>query len=285
MWVLLAILSALCLGFYDICKKKALSDHSVMSVLTISLCCACVLLIPMFVQLPPADLRTHMFIFAKSLIVLSSWVFAYISVKHLPLSIVSPMQATRPMWTLLGAVTIYGEILNGWQWIGIVLALGSTFAFSFTVKGNKEGKNPVKFYICLLLSILIGASSGLYDKHMMRHFDHNTVQCYYILYQAIMMLIASVVFERKQLVHSLQHFSLSIPLIAVFLVLSDYVYFVALTDPDSMIAVVSTIRRGGTIIPFLYGILILREANPWRKLACLSGIILGLICLLFGTLA
>ena len=57
----------------------------------------------------------------------------------------------------------------------------------------------------------------------------------------------------------------------------------ALRDPDSMIAVVSTIRRGGAVIGFAYGLLFLHEKDPWRKVLCMIGILAGLICLALGT--
>ena len=76
----------------------------------------------------------------------------------------------------------------------------------------------------------------------------------------------------------------AIILISLFLIVSDNVYMLALQDPDSMTAVVSTIRRGGTIIPFLYGILILREPNAGKKIACLTGVAIGLLCLALGSM-
>lgn len=301
MWLLLAIISALCLGFYDVSKKRALTSETVITVLTVSLIISSLLLLPELVYsrwmdargatanvlfyVPRIDWQTHLFILLKSAIVLSSWVFTYISVKYLPLSVVSPMQATRPMWTLLGALTIFGEVLNSWQWAGILLALLSTFAFSFSERRGAALRAETglgKYYVCLVLAILIGACSGLYDKYMMRHFDHNAVQVYYIFYQALMMGVVCLVTRTNIL--RVRRAILPIACISVFLILSDYVYLLALSDPDSLIAVVSTIRRGGTIIPFLYGIIILREPNPWRKVACLSGILLGLICLTLGTL-
>lgn len=80
------------------------------------------------------------------------------------------------------------------------------------------------------------------------------------------------------------HWRWAIVGISVFLIASDYVYLKALSDPDSLIAVVSTIRRAGTIIPFLYGILILHEKQIRAKVFCLIGVLIGLICLLIGTL-
>ena len=315
MWVLLAILSALCLGFYDVSKKRALQQGDVLTVLAGSVCIsALVLCVPLLLSrlspemmentmfyVPKIGARGHLLIFAKSCIVLSSWVFAYISVKYLPLSVVSPMQATRPMWTLVGAMLIFGERLNGWQWAGVVCALGSIFLFSLTAKAHHttsdktptKGNNTTrKYYLCLLLAIIIGAGSGLYDKYMMRHYDHNAVQVYYTVYQALMMLVIWLCnlwktrHETKSTPLPLLHRRLLLPVacISLFLVLSDYVYMLALSDPSSMIAVVSTIRRGGTIIPFLYGILILREPNAGKKIACLTGVAIGLLCLALGSI-
>lgn len=304
MWVLLAVCSALCLGFYDVSKKRALQKSDVLSVLAGSVCIsACILCVPLLLsRLMPEVMETtlffvprltwqgHLYVFLKSCIVLSSWVFAYISVKYLPLSVVSPMQATRPMWTLLGAMLIFGERLNGWQWAGVICALGSIFLFSLTEKKHDKTlprKANRKYYICLLLAILIGSASGLYDKYMMRHYDHNAVQVYYTVYQALMMLAAYVFIKgtpKRIEVSKSSKSIISIACISVFLVLSDYVYMLALSDPDSMIAIVSTIRRGGTVIPFLYGILILREPNAKQKIACLTGVLLGLLCLTLSTL-
>lgn len=298
MWVILAFVSALCLGGYDISKKIALRDQRVVDVLTLSiLISSTILSIPLILSrlcpemmtdtpfyVPRLDAQAHLFTLLKSCIVLSSWIFAYISLKHLPLSVVSPMQATRPMWTLIGALLIFGERLNPWQWAGVVLAIGSIFVFSFRKSANHALATDRRYYIFLALAILIGACSGLYDKFMMRRYDHNAVQVYYTFYQAVMMLIVWVI-EHRPKGKTRAHVSLlPIILISVFLVISDNVYMLALRDPDSLIAVVSTIRRGGAVIGFAYGLLVLHEQEPWKKAACMAGILAGLICLALGSL-
>ena len=318
MWVLLAFVSALCLGGYDISKKIALQNHRVVDVLTLSVLISSVILsIPLLLSrfcpdlmagtpfyVPQVDCQAHLLIFLKSCIVLSSWVFAYVSLKHLPLSVVSPMQATRPMWTLIGALLIFGERLNLWQWVGVLLAIGSIFVFSFKKhphlnvhQGVKAQISDNRYYICLALAILIGSCSGLYDKFMMRRYDHNAVQVWYTIYQALMMLIVWTVSlfknsppklggvaESRGSMSSAAVFSLPVALISIFLVISDNVYMLALRDPDSLIAVVSTIRRGGAVIGFAYGLLFLHESEPKKKLAYMIGIMLGLICLALGSL-
>ncbi len=331
-WVILAFVSALCLGFYDISKKVALRDGSVVDVLTASiLISSCILLIPLLLSrlapslmtdtmffVPTLDLRGHLLTVLKSVIVLSSWLCAYLALKHLPISVVSPWQATRPMWTLIGAMLIFGERLNAWQWAGVVLAIGSIFAFSFhSLPLHREagrgfslplhgGAGGGLYYLALALAIIIGAGSGLYDKYIMRLYDHNAVQVYYTLYQAVMMLVFCYIHHRRHpspvtphpspvshnpspFVFRLSTFDfrlstlLPIALISVFLVISDNVYMLALQDPDSMIAVVSTIRRGGTVIGFAYGLIFLKEKDPYKKVLCMLGILAGLICLAFGS--
>ena len=316
MWIVLSFISALCLGCYDISKKIALRENRVIDVLTLSVCISTVLLsvpwclsrvcpetmtaTPFFV--PQLDLAAHGLVVVKSMIVLSSWVFAYISLKHLPLSVVSPMQATRPMWTLVGALLLFGERLNGWQWLGVSLAIGTVFVFSFKNKSRlKEVKNKVdgRYYVALALAILIGACSGLYDKYLMRSYDHNAVQVYYTFYQAVMMLVVWFIVRALQAKKEQANWAKKeqakwglelkgawwvIGLISVFLIVSDNVYMLALRDPDSLIAVVSTIRRGGAVIGFAYGLLFLKEPDPWKKVACMLGILAGLICLAIGSM-
>lgn len=309
MWVVLAFISALCLGFYDISKKIALRDNAVVDVLTLSVIISSLLLsVPLLLSyacpsmmqqtlfyVPTMSLKGHLLTVLKSAIVLSSWIFAYISLKHLPISVVSPMQATRPMWTLIGALLIFNERLNGLQWIGVLLATGSILVFSFYTRHPRTPRSPRdpslnRYYLALTLAILLGACSGLYDKYLMRRFDHNAVQVYYTFYQALMMIITWAIVNRHQLSinrqSSLVQLSIknvgAIVLISLFLVMSDNVYMLALSYPDSMIAIVSTIRRGGAVIGFAYGLLFLKEQDPLPKMLCMAGICAGLICLAFA---
>lgn len=304
MWTFLAFISALCLGFYDISKKIALRDHPVVDVLTLSVCFSAVLLsVPLICSrfcpammvgtpfyVPTMDLQAHLFTVLKSLIVLSSWVCAYMALKYLPISVVSPMQATRPMWTLVGALLIFGERLNTWQWIGVCIALGTILAFSFFTRkprNSRDYRAPRinRYYVALALAILLGAASGLYDKYLMRRYDHNAVQVYYTFYQAVMMMGVWVIeYARHPRSPRVTGFSgfLPIALISIFLIISDNVYMLALRDPNSLIAVVSTIRRGGAVIGFAYGLLFLKEENPLPKVLCMIGIGVGLLCLAFG---
>ena len=126
----------------------------------------------------------------------------------------------------------------------------------------------------------------------MRSYDHNAVQVYYTFYQAVMMLVVWGIVKGQRLKEKGERHLSNAPsirkpgvivLISLFLIVSDNVYMLALRDPDSLIAVVCTIRRGGAVIGFAYGLLFLKEQDPWKKVACMLGILAGLICLAIGS--
>ena len=147
MWLSLAFLSALLLGFYDVAKKQALKDNAVPVILLLNTLFSTLLFSPILLSsefgwgwfdgtilsFTPQPLEAHLKIMLKSAIVLSSWVFGYIGIKHLPLTIVGPINATRPVLVLLGALIIFGERLNALQWAGVTLALMSIFLCSCIV--------------------------------------------------------------------------------------------------------------------------------------------------------
>lgn len=134
------------------------------------------------------SLETHVAVFIKAVIVLSSWIFGYFALKHLPLTITGPIKATQPVVTLVGAMLVFGERLNLYQWIGVILSIASFYLLSSS--GKKEGIRFThnKWIFFTVLSILTGAASGLYDKHLMGSLDVMTVQVWFNVYQCLMML-------------------------------------------------------------------------------------------------
>ena len=298
MWLILAFVSALLLGTYDVFKKVSLQKNAVIPVILISILFSSATLLPFLLIseffpsllegsiffVPRVDFHTHLLFVVKAVIVLTSWLFAYFAMKHLPISIASPIKATQPMWTVLGAVLIFSEKLNGYQAAGIGITLVSFFLFS--VIGKKEGISfrTNKWFWFIVMATLTGAVSGLYDKYLMKQYDHMAVQVYYTFYQAaIMGIITLFLWAPTRKKTTPFQFRWSIAFISLFLVSADFVYFYALTLPDSLISVVSTIRRAGVIVPFLYGAMIMRDKNIKLKIIDLIGVLVGMLLLYLGS--
>ena len=140
MWIILAFISATLLGLYDTSKKYSLKGNDVIPVLFLNTLFCSLIFIPLILlsqytnllegsvlQVGAGGWEMHKWIILKSVIVLLSWVFGYFAIAHLPLTIVGPINATRPVMTLVGAMVVFGERLNVWQWIGVIFAIISLF--------------------------------------------------------------------------------------------------------------------------------------------------------------
>ncbi|MDE7025777.1 MAG: DMT family transporter [Paramuribaculum sp.] len=292
MWILLAAVSALLLGFYDIFKKLSVRANNVPVVLWLNTLFGSLLLSPVILQsltgnqdvLPVVG---HAHIMLKALIVLGSWILGYFAIKHLPLTIQGPVNATRPVLVLIGALLIFGERLNLWQWAGVLLGILSLYMISRI--GANEGFS-LRHSRWLWMSIgatVLGAISALYDKYLIHLYQPLQVQAWYSLYQCVIMGGVTIVLLRTSALRAKAGkftWRWSIPCIALFLTAADMAYFYALSLPDAMIAIVSMMRRGSVLVSFAYGVLALHERGIRTKLVDLGILLLGLACLTIGSL-
>lgn len=297
MWLTLAFTSAALLGFYDAAKKKALTGNAVLPVLLLNTLFSTLFFLPAILSAElglgwfdhtllataPGTWEAHALVVLKSAIVLTSWIFGYFGMKHLPLTIVGPVNATRPVLVLVGALAVFGERLNGFQWIGVALALTSLVLLSRS--GRREGvdfRHNV-WILCLAAAAVTGAASGLYDKYIMTRLDPAFVQSWYNLYQLGMMAVVTALLWLPRRAASPFRWSWAIPLISVFLSAADFAYFCALREPDAMISVVSMVRRGSVVVSFLCGALLFGERNLRAKAVDLGFVLLGMLFLWLGS--
>lgn len=297
MWLAFAFMSAFLLGCYEVNKKISLNGNAVIPVLFFNTLISSLIFVPFIlisfytpwldgtmVYVPHASPAEHLAVFIKAVIVLLSWIFGYFALKHLPLTITGPIKATQPVLTLVGAMLIFGERLNLYQWIGVLLSIASFYLLSSS--GKKEGIRFThnKWIFFTILSIIMGALSGLYDKHLMRSMDVMTVQVWFNVYQCIIMLFVLAFLwypRRKQTTPFVWHWN--IIFISVFLCVADWIYFYALTFPDSMISIVSMVRRSNVLVTFLAGAIFFHEKNLKSKAIDLFLVLLGMLFLYFGT--
>ena len=233
---------------------------------------------------PRVSFEAHVAVFIKAVIVLSSWISGYFALKHLPLTIVGPINATRPVMVLVGAMLIFGERLNLYQWIGVMLAVLSFFMLSRS--GKKEGIDfkHDKWIFFIVLAAVMGAVSGLYDKYLMKHLNPMLVQSWYNVYQVLIMCpILALLWWPKRKTTTPFRWDWTIILISIFLCAADFVYFYALSYEDSMISIVSMVRRGSVVVSFLFGALLFREKNLKSKAIDLILVLIGMFFLYLGT--
>ena len=288
MWLVLAFLSAALLGFYDVCKKYSLRGNAVLPILFLNTLFCSIIFLPLAFQTPFGGWEVQRYILLKACIVLSSWLLGYIGIKHLPITIVGPINATRPMLVLLGALLIFGERLNLWQWAGVMLAILSFCLLSRS--GKKEGIDfrHNRWIFCIAGAAILGAISGLYDKYLMTKegglgLPRLTVQCWYNFYQAgIMGVMLLLLWWPGRKKSTPFQWRWSILLISIFLSLADYAYFYSLSLDGALISVVSMVRRSSVLVSFLLGALLFQEKNLQSKAIDLALVLLSMFLLWLG---
>lgn len=299
MWVPFALVSSLLLGFYDVCKKQALTSNAVLPVLFLSVLFG---FLPMpffwagsrlapdvFQQIhcfvPAATVSEHLHILLKAAIVCISWVLAYFAMKHLPISIVSPIRASGPVWTLLGALLIFHERPVPLQWAGMAVVFASYYAFSLL--GQKEGIHfhRSKWILCIFLATFIGTFSTLYDKYLLQQlcYPPMLIQFWFSFYNvALLGLFTAAFWWPRRASFTPFQWRWSVPLIGLFLLTSDFVYFHAVRDPDALIVVLSILRRSSVVVSFAIGCIVFKEANLRSKAWALAGVLAGVILIIWA---
>ncbi|MCB4808463.1 DMT family transporter [Tamlana sp. 62-3] len=299
MWMYLGLLAALFLGLHNLCKKHAVQGNEAFPVLlgTVSsgfIFIATFYLLSIFYpnyavsqgyNFQVISWQQHGYIFIKSIIMAGSWLLAYQALKHLPITIVTPIRSAGPFFTFIGALVIYKESPNFFQWIGFFLIILSVILYSKI--GKKEGiifkKN--KWIFAIIAATFLGASSGLYDKFLIQNLNLNpqTLQFWFCFY-TIFILIIILCFTWFPYKHKRSAFKFRWSIIAVGILLqtADYFYFKALQDPDALIMLLSAIKRSQIIIAVVVGGLVFKEKNKRKKLVPLFGIMLGVFLILYS---
>jgi transporter family protein len=296
MWLYLGICSAVFLGLYDITRKRALQNNAVFPVLFFAVLAEALLLLPMAVLSPCAPqvmtrmglfipqfgLSAHLLFFLKSIMVAVLWLLAYFSIKHLPISIYSPIGASAPAWTLIGAMLLFGERLTLLQWLAFAVLFVSYYVFSLV--GSREGIvfHANKWVIFLFLAVLIGAASALMDKFLIQRLGYAAVavQVWFILYMVPVLGLSLLLFwwpgRAKYTPFEWRWF---IPLIGILLALADLAYFKAIACSGTLISLLTAVRSASAVVSFLAGAVMFSEVRIMQKSFALAGVLAGVFLL------
>ncbi len=290
-WIGLTLVSAFFLGCYDLCKKSALQGNATIPTLFFSVLAGAAIWAPLaiwqylsfesfpfdFLRIDALSWKEHGLLFVKSSIVSASWLFGYVAVKHLPLTITGPVRSTSPLWTILIALTILGERPSLTQGLGAGLILLSFYAFSLVGKLEGIHFHKDRWIAFLMAATVIGACSGAYDKYLMQtvRLAPSTVQCWFSIYLPIVIAPFYVHWALRHRKQKPFEWRWSVPMIGWLLLLADWVYFTAVAQPDALISVISPLRRTSTVIVFLGGYWMYRDKNPGWKALCLIGMLIG----------
>jgi transporter family protein len=293
-WMSLALVSALLLGFYDVGKKSAVDGNAVLPTLFLCSGTSALLVLPALLStlLAPAlahrigwevqalGSRGQILVLAKTSIVTASWTLSFLALKHLPISIAAPVRASGPLFTVAGAILLFGEWPTGRQWCGILLLLSSYWVFS--VLGRAEGirfsRSP--WIWALFGATFLGAASSLWDKNLLQreHLPPWGMQVWFTLDNAVLQGILWATLGRRD--PTPFQFRKAALAVGPLLLCADAAYFRALAIPAAPVSIVASIRRSNVVVSFLVGAMAFHEKNRRLKAVALVGVLGGLWLLL-----
>jgi drug/metabolite transporter (DMT)-like permease len=291
--MMLAVLSAVFLGFYDVAKKASVQDNAVLPVLLACSASGLLVFLPVLALslvapgwasahglfLESMSTAGHLLVFAKAALVTLSWVLTYFALKHLPISLAAPVRASAPLFTLLGAITLFGERPSLRQGIGVAVILVAYWAFSLIgrTEGIRFSRNA--WVWSLFAGTLVGAASGLYDKHLLQvaKLPALSMQLWFTAYGTLIQAAIVVFLWWPQRARSTPFkFRASILAVGILLVAADALYFRALAIPGALVSIVSTLRRTNVVLSFAVGALLFGDRNRLAKAVALAGILVGI---------
>lgn len=285
-WLVPVLASAAALGFYDICKKHAVRDNSVMPVLFHSSTIGALALVLYLalrgtlaetLRATPAEAGLLML---KSLMVGSSWVCVYYAMRELPITLASPMRSTSPLWTFFGGVLLFREQLAPMQLLAAAVIFAGYFLFSRC--GKLEGFTlRSRGMVLIIAGTLLGACCALYDKYLLNvlKLPRDRVQLYFMLGLVLMLGAAYLIRARCFGGRHAFEWRWSIPAIGLLLIFADNVYFHALGLPGTPISLVSLLRRMSCVVSFGVGALLFGERRLGGKTAALVLFLVGIALL------
>lgn len=290
-WITLSIFSAFTLGLYEISRKISLKSAAPFEVLFLSVLVSGLIMLPgifFTTKVPPF---VHGWIFLKSFIICFSWAGEFFALKKTPLSFAVAVRSCGPLLTILMALLFFKETPELSQWGGILLILSGYGFFAFlALRSNSQDKSEniqLRFILLMFFSTILGTVSGGIDRYLLKtaQTPPETLLIWFSVYSLSILIIPATVYyfvKKKTAVNNMQ-WSWIIPLISIFLLVSDRIYFGALHDTESTLAVTGSLRRGSIIISVIGGGLLLKERNIRGKLVAACFVFAGLVFLkLFG---
>ena len=285
MWIFLIIGSAVLLGLYDVAKKHSLARNDALTVLLCATALSTLFLSPWLVM-EPGSPEGHLRLVFKAVLVTSSWVSGMLALGLLPITLVSTMKASRPVLVLIFSILLFGEQLNAWQWGGSVLTLVAIFLLSVTGRSDGVHFTRSRGVFMLLLSILAGVASALYDKHILQglHLTPLFVQSWTNLYITLLLLLW-ILLRRAFNPGAGKPFrwDWTLVLIAVLISCADALYFFAVSTEGAPLSLISMIRRSSVIVSFAAGAAFFHEKNVGKKTIAMAVMLVAMVLIYIGS--
>ena len=158
--------------------------------------------------------------------------------------------------------------------IGLLLVILGLYLVNFTKRTNSESQP--KYILLALAGCLFNAVSGTLDKIYTQYVTPGQLQFWFMFYM-VLMYIVYIVIKKEKISFKSGFKNHWIIIMSVLFVVSDRVLFIANSDPQSKVTVMTLLKQSCVIVSIILGRIIFKEKDILYKFLCSILIILGIV--------
>ena len=293
LWVILILIYGIFKGLREGLKKKAMETNSIVEVLFFYTLFAFLMTIPMSISADLFDvsLKYHLVLIVKSGIIFAAWLCALNSIKRLPLSVYSVMDMGRIISAILLGVILLDEKLGVFQILGICLVIIGITLVNLKTKRGVDEKASKRVIILVAISGLLNSISSVMDKWLLSKepnrflFGDETIETAQLQFWYMLYLVAfygAYILIKREKIDVVKCVKCPwIWLLSLLFVVADKCLFIANSDPNSTVVVMTLVKQSSVLVTIGMGWLIYKEKNILWRIACailvIGGIMLSII--------
>lgn len=227
-------------------------------------------------------------ILGKSLIVALAWLFELVALKNYMISSLQPFTAVKVVISFVVAILVFSEPIVWYRFIGVAIIFFGLFFLNKNTKKEDEkvipsNKARIKCITFFIIGCVCSECSAIIDKVALSSISSMQMQWWFMLFVSAFLWIfffLACIKSKKMLVRKIDWKNFYIYLAGAILVLGDQLFFKSLSEPDSLLSVVSIIKQISTIVSVIFGAYMFKEPNLKNKLIYLGFIMCGIIIIL-----
>lgn len=280
MWILSVFAYSLLKGSRDGMKKAALKYNGPDEILFFYTLIGFVLTLPLSASAFSLEPIYIFWVFVKAAVVCAAWLFSFVALKKMSVSLFGIMDLSRMVFSTLFGVFLLGENFTISKAVGIVLVITGLVLVNLKKDSSSKGLT-VPIFIAALLNCFFNAVSGTMDKVLMQYMDSAQLQFWFMLFLTLIYGAVLIIKREKISVKSLKT-NFWIPLMSISLILGDRMIFEANADPASQVTVMTLIKQSSVMVTVLTGWLVFKEKHILYKLMCAGIVLAGIFVAMSG---
>lgn len=279
-WILFIFIYAFLKGSREGMKKAALKKSSSNEILFFYTLVGFVAVAPFSWKVAFATEPIYIFYsFLKAAVVCAAWIFAFLAIKKMSVSLYGIMDLSRMVFSTMLGVFALGESFTIPKAIGVTLVITGLLLVNLKKDTSSKGVTATVL-IAALLNCFLNAVSGTMDKVLMKNMESSQLQFWFMLFMSLIYGIVLLVRREKISVKCLKT-NYWIPIMSLSLIIGDKLLFEANANPASEVTVMTIIKQSSVIVTVLTGWLVFKEKHILYKMMCagivLSGIFIALL--------